>query len=641
MKQVNFGTQIYGNQFRVNQIIIVSLQNIDGARHTVAAATLFQKNRQERMNDFFKHVLATVVGIVAFFILMGALGLMSIVGMVASSSSTVSADDNSVLVLPLSGNIVERSSGDELNSAIGTLTGSNTTEYGLNDMIQAIDKAKRNDNVKGIYIEAGDVNAGLATLQELRSALVDFRKSGKWIVSYGDSYSQGAYYVASVANKIFINPEGMLDWHGIGAEPYYLKDFFAKFGVKYQVFKVGTFKSATENFTEDHMSDANRLQMSLYVEGAWRNVCQAVSMSRNISVDSLGSYADQYLALQPTTSLQTRKMVDGLMYADKVKDEVKKMLNIAADEHISQLSVSDMLNVKDDTQDSGDEIAIYYASGDIVQSANGVSQGASIVMDKVCRDLTSLADNDNVKAVVLRINSGGGDAFASEQIWHKVMELKAKKPVVVSMGDYAASGAYYMSAPANWIVAEPNTLTGSIGIFALIPDMSGLITQKLGVKFDAVKTNRNTLLGSMSRPFNAEESAIMQSYVNRGYKLFRSRVVDGRRLPVDSVEKIAQGRVWIGSDALRIKLVDQLGTLGDAVAKAAALAKVSKYHTTDYPATASWLDQLFETVSPHNYLDEQMRATMGELYEPFMLLRNINNREALQARLPFAIGVRN
>lgn len=591
------------------------------------------------MKDFFKYTLATIVGIIVFFIIAGVFGVMSIVGMVASSQATQTVEDNSVLVLNLSGSISEQ--GD--NDIVGKFTGNYAPSAGLNDILAAIDKANANDNVKGIYIEAGALDAGLATLQEIRNALEKFRKSGKWIVAYGDSYSQGAYYLASVADKVYMNPLGMVDLHGIGSQPMFYKDLMAKFGVKYQVVKVGTFKSATETYTEDHMSDANRQQMQKYINGAWTNICQAVSKSRGISVDSLNRYADEMTMFQPAELMKKRKLVDELMYADKVKSAVKKMLKLDDDDIVPQLSVEDILNTKDE-KESGDEIAIYYAYGDVVQSSeSSLTRGGShcIAASTVCKDLENLANDDDVKAVVIRVNSGGGDAYASEQIWHQVSLLKAKKPVVVSMGDYAASGAYYLSAPASWIVAQPNTLTGSIGIFAMIPDLSGLVTEKLGVKFDEVKTNRNSTFGNtMARPFNAEETAMLQAYVNRGYQLFRKRVSDGRRLPVESVEKIAQGRVWIGTDALAIKLVDQLGGLDDAVKKAAQLAKIKDYYVTESPAPTSWTDQLLNSASDGNYLDEQLRATLGELYQPFMVMRTLNKRQALQARLPYIMNMK-
>lgn len=592
------------------------------------------------MKDFIKNVLATMVGMFGFFIVMGVIGMMSIIGMIASGNAAQNVEKNSVFVLNLSGTISEQGSENPLSM----FTGDNSLNSGLNDILSAIKKAKANDDIKGIYIEAGALMTNYATLQEIRNALDDFRKSGKWIVAYGDFYTQGAYYVASVADKVYINPKGVVDWHGIGAQTMFYKDFMAKFGVKWQVVKVGTFKSATETFTEEKMSDANRLQTQTFIDGTWRNICAAVSKSRGISVDSLNSYADSYLALQSTETLVKAKMVDGMMYGDQVKDAVKKIMKLDKDDDIQQLTLSDMLNVKGGKEE-GSEIAVYYASGDIVQDPKAATMFGNndyIASRKVCKDLEDLMNDDNVKAVVVRINSGGGDAYASEQMWHQMSELRKVKPVVVSMGDYAASGAYYMSAPASWIVAQPNTLTGSIGIFAVIPDFSGLVTSKLGVRFDEVKTNRNSTFGNlMARPFNAEEKAMLQASVNRGYSLFRQRVADGRRLPVESVEKIAQGRVWLATDALNIKLVDQLGGIDDAVKKAAELAKLKDYYTSDYPAAASWMDAMLNSMSSSGtYLDEQLRQTLGDFYQPFTMLRSIDKREAIQARIPYAISIK-
>lgn len=590
------------------------------------------------MKNFFKQVLATVVGLIAFGAIVTFMGIISIVGMIASGDSTPEVSNNSVMVLNLSGVIDEQGQEDFL----GTLTGNTMSNLGLDNMLSAIKKAKDNDKIKGIYIEAGILQAGYATMQEIRNALLDFKKKGKWIVAYGDTYTQGTYYIASAADKVYLNPKGMIDWHGLGAQPQFYKDLMAKFGVRYQVVKVGTYKSFTETYTEDKMSDANRTQVSAYINGTWNNICKAVSESRKISNDSLNAYADRLITFEPAENILKYKMVDGLIYADQVKDEIKKMLKIGKDKKIKQIGLSEMANIKD-KKAKGDEIAVYYAYGSIVQSgaASVLSQEHSIVGPEVCKDLEDLMNDDDVKAVVVRINSGGGDAYASEQLWHQMVELKKKKPVVVSMGDYAASGAYYMSCPANWIVAQPNTLTGSIGIFAAIPDMSGLITQKLGVKFDEVKTNRNSTFGNvMARPFNDEELDYLQAYVNRGYQLFRQRVADGRRQKTTDIEKVAQGRVWLGNDALKIKLVDELGGLNQAVAKAASLAKLKEYHTKNYPAVPSWTEQLMASAGRNNYLDEQLRLTLGDLYEPFVMLRSMNEREVLQARIPFVLNIK-
>ncbi len=593
------------------------------------------------MRDFGKYVLATVVGLIVTFIVLTIMGLMSLVGIVASSESAKSVDENSVLTLNLNGVVSEKSS----NDIIGQLTGGQMEQLGLNDILSAIKKAKDNDNVKGIYIEAGVLDAGFGTLLEIRNALEDFKKSGKWIVAYGDAYTQGAYYLASVADKVYLNPSGELDLHGIASQSMYVKDLYAKFGIKYQIIKVGKYKSATEIYSEDHMSDANREQVTAFVTGIWNNVCKGISKSRNISVDSLNVYADNLTAMMPQNELKAKKLVDGLLYHDEIKAEVRKRLGLKEDDAISQLSVSDMRNVKEGKK-KGDEIAVYYAFGNIVSTPlQGItSLGESqIVGNEVSRDLEELMNDDDVKAVVLRVNSPGGDAYASEQIWHQVARLKEKKPVVVSMGDYAASGGYYISCGASWIIAQPTTLTGSIGIFGVIPDGSELLKNKLGLHFDGVSTNRHsdmtsTVYGMPIRPFNAEETQLLQGYIDRGYSLFRKRVADGRKQSVDAIENIAQGHVWLGQDAIGIKLVDQLGGLDDAVKKAAELAKLDSYYTEEYPAQEDWLDQLLNAGNrKDNYISDMMKVTMGDWYMPFMYLKSIKDQSPVQASMPYIV----
>ncbi len=586
------------------------------------------------MKEFFKMVFATIVGLILFSLIMGIFAMMCMVGMVASSSGVKSVDDNSVMVLKLTGSMEERA-----ESSMLSLFSNEASGIGLDDALAAVKKAKENEDIKGIYIEAGMFSSdSYASLQALRRALADFKKSGKWIIAYGDTYTQGTYYLASVADKVYLNPEGSLDWHGIASQPMFFKDLMAKFGVKMQLSKVGTYKSAPEMFTADQMSDANREQITAYINGIWENVLKDVSASRKISIDSLNAYADNLTMFNDTKTLIAKKLIDGVMYTDEVKDVVRKQLKLDADATIPQLGLADMANVKDNGSD-GEEIAIYYAVGDIVDGdAQGLtSQGPVIDAQVVCKDIEKLAKDDDVKAVVLRVNSGGGSAYASEQIWHQIEMLKKKKPVVVSMGGMAASGGYYISCGSNWIVSEPTTLTGSIGIFGMFPDASGLLKEKLGVKFDEVKTNKNSTFGTMARPFNEEEMGYLNTYIDRGYKLFRKRVADGRKLSVEDVEKIAQGRVWLGQDALKNKLVDQLGSLDDAVAKAAKLAKLDKYYTANYPGQPDMLDQLFSSVSDSSgsYLDEVMRANLGEFYEPLMLLHDITHQNAIQARIPF------
>ncbi len=591
------------------------------------------------MKDFMKYVLATVVGIVMVTVLVGIIGGISIAGMVAASGSTTEVKDNSVLVLDLSGTLSERSNGDVMSRVMGE----KVPDLGLQEILSAIDKAKSNKKIKGIYIEAGMFSPDApASAQAIRDKLVDFKKSGKWIVAYSDMYTQFNYYICSVADKVYLNPQGGINWFGLAANPMFFKDVLAKFGVKMQLSKVGKYKSAPEQFTSDGMSEPNREQISAYLNGVWDKMLTDISASRKISKASLNTYADSLYALAEQSQYIKAHFVDKLIYTDEVKVEIKKLLGIDQDETINQLSVSDMTNVPAVDDGKGDEIAVYYAYGNVVdEAASGLSGSQQIVGSTVCKDLEALAEDDDVKAVVLRVNSGGGSAYASEQIWHAVCKLKEKKPVVVSMGGMAASGGYYLSCAANYIYAEPTTLTGSIGIFGMFPDFSGLLTDKLGVKFDEVKTNKHSAFGTLSRPFNAEEMAYLNAHVGRGYNLFLKRVADGRHMNVADVDSIAQGRVWLGNDALRIKLVDGLGGLDKAVAKAAGLAKLDEYHTVDYPNQPDWFDSFFATITGKgNYLDEQLRQTLGEYYAPFIYLKTINKQNAIQARLPYVLIIK-
>ena len=590
------------------------------------------------MKQFLKYVLATVTGIILVLIIVGILGGISLVGMAAKSASTTQVEENSVYTLKLSGMLNERAASNPL----AELTGQVSENLGLDNMLEAIQKAKENENIKGIYIEAGAFSSDTpASSHAIREALLDFKKSGKWIVAYSDSYTQNTYYICSVADKVYLNPEGMLDWHGLGGESYYVKDLLAKFGVKFQAVKVGKYKSAVEMLTADQMSDFDREQTMAYLNGIWKVMRDDVSKSRKVSVDSLNAYADQLLTFADQKELVSKKMVDKLMYTDEVKGEIKKLLKIDAKEEIKQLTTGEMQNVKG-AKKEGDQIAVYYAYGEIVDSETGsmTDTDHNIVANTVCKDLEKLMNDDDVKAVVLRVNSPGGSAYASEQIWRAVTNLKAKKPVVVSMGGYAASGGYYISCNANYIYTEPTTLTGSIGIFGMFPDVSQLLTQKLGVKFSEVKTNKHSAFGAVSRPLNADETALLEQYIDRGYKLFRKRVADGRKLKVEQVEEIAQGRVWLGNDALPIKLVDAVGSLNDAVKKAAELAKLKEYHATAYPEEESWLSSLFDNVTKKSYLDEEMQAALGEYYEPLRFLKSLDKQSVIQARMPYIINIK-
>ena len=586
-----------------------------------------------------KQAFATVVGILIFTVAMGIIGVISILGMVASTESTPKVKDNSVLVLNLNGVMQERAEDD----LYGFLTGGEVSSLGLDELTEAIDKAKADDNVKGIYIEASMFAPdGPASVQALRNKLVEFKKSGKWIVAYGDQYTQSAYWLCSVADKVIVNPEGIVDWHGLCTETMYFKDLLAKFGVKMQIAKVGKFKSAVEPFFADKMSDANREQISVYLNGIWGNIVKEVAQSRKLDAKTLNAYADSLVTFASAEELLKMKLVDQVAYYDEVRAEIKKRLGLDEDDNISQVSVTQMC-AQPNKNKADDRIAVYYAYGDIVSDAQSeMTNGASICSANVVPDLEALMNDDDVKAVVLRVNSPGGSAYASEQIWRAVTRLKAKKPVVVSMGTYAASGGYYISCAANYIYAEPTTLTGSIGIFGMFPDVSGLLTDKLGLKFDQVKTNKYSNFGTTSRPFNEEEMQYLTNMIDRGYKTFTKRVSDGRKIPVERVYEIAEGRVWLGQDALKIKLVDGIGGIEQAVAKAAELAKVKEYRTKTYPAKADMFESLLNRASSEggNYLDGKLRSTLGEYYAPFMFLKQLDRQDAIQARMPINVVIK-
>ena len=586
------------------------------------------------MKSFLKYTLASLLALVLFVVVSTIISLVSLAGMMATDGMTASVKENTVLRINLGGVLGEQSQDMPFASLLG---GKQESVPGLQTLTEAIKRAKANKKVKGIYLENAVLSGTPATVQELREALVEFKKSGKFIIAYSDNYSQSGYYISSVADKIMLNPEGMIDWHGLASELMFFKDALAKVGVKMQVFKVGTFKSAVEPFTSTEMSEANREQVTSYLNGIWQQMLADVSTSRNISIDKLNTMADEYVGLQPASYTIDANLADTLTYMDGVKAYLKGKMGLDEDKSLTFISPQEMATAEvPEYKEEEDEIAIYYAVGDIVQSANGMSSGNSpqIVGEKVIDDLRALREDDDVKAVVLRVNSGGGSAYASEQIWREVELLKAEKPVVVSMGGMAASGGYYISSGANKIFAEPTTLTGSIGIFGMIPEASELVTQKIGVKFDVVKTNALSDMGSMSRPMNEEEGALMQAMVERGYETFTGRVAMGRKMPIEKVKEIAEGRVWTGKQAKDLGLVDQLGNLEAAIKAAAKLAKVEKYNTTNYPAPQPWFQTLLND-KKSGYLDAEMRNMLGEYYTTFSLIRNIRLQDRLQMRLPF------
>ena len=579
---------------------------------------------------------------------LGFFMVISLLGMVASDSASTKVKENSVFVLKLDGVIDERAeAGSPLDALLDM---GDMSSMGLDDLISSIRKAKDNDDIKGIYLEGGVASFDSpATAQQLRDALKDFKKSGKWIVAYADQYMQGSYYVATVADKIYLNGEGMIHFSGLGGKSEYMKGLYDKLGIKYQAAKVGKYKSYVERNTQTGMSEYDREQRTAYLNGIWSYWLKEMAEGRKVKPEDLNQLAnDSIIMFADTKDYVKSKLIDKVMFPEEIKaeiknrlklDKIKNRLKLDKDDEIPQLTLSDMLNVKTDKDEEGEKIAIYYAYGSIVdnEALDYMSGGGhNIVGKRTAEDLRKLADDDDVKAVVFRINSGGGSAVASEQIRHAVKLLKAKKPVVVSMGGAAASGGYWISSPANYIFAEPTTITGSIGIFGLIPNFSGLVTDKLGITFDGVTTNKfsDAEMNLVLAKDNAEEMKYLQGHVDRGYISFLNIVSEGRGMKPAQVDSIAQGRVWLATDAVKIKLVDKLGSLDDAVKKAAELAKVSDYYTTTYPGESSWMDTFFPKEKKGSYLDGELRMLLGELYEPLMEIRKtIKDGSRIQARM--------
>ena len=587
------------------------------------------------MKQFFKYVLTTITGIVILFLFMLLMGVISIMSM--SSQSSVKVKDGSVLEINLTGNMSERKEDNPLASLLGNPNANNISHE---NVMKAIKKAKEDEKIKGIYIQGGILTGATpAMLEEIHDALVDFKSSKKKIVAYADNYSQGSYYLASVADSIVINPLGMLNWDGLASQTMYPKDMLDKLGVKMEIFKVGTYKSAVEPYMRSDMSDENREQLTVMQDEMWSRMKADVGKSRKLSVDKLNALADSGMTFADVNIYKSSKLIDKTAYSDEVPQLIANTLGVDKDDyHVINVDdlASSMSNEPKGT--SGNIIAVYYAYGTIVdEAASGLGAGAEIVGQKVSKDLLKLAEDDNVKALVLRVNSGGGSAYASEQIWHAVEKVKAKKPVVVSMGGLAASGGYYISSGASWIVAEPMTLTGSIGIFGMFPIAKELLNDKLGVHYHTVKTNEYADFGDFSRDMSEGEKRMLQGYVNRGYELFTQRCAMGRKVSQDSIKKIGEGRVWTGEHAKKIGLVDELGGLSAALEKAKTLAKVDEYSVLNYPAKKSFFDNLFDENPADSYARGKMEETFGEFYTMFQMLKHLNPKGNIQAELPYKI----
>ena len=586
------------------------------------------------MKDFIKFTLATVTGLILTGFIVSIISIVIIIGFIASSETHTTVKKNSVMVLNLSGTITEQMKEDPLQFILGNSYSSS----GLKEILASIEKAKNHQDIKGIYLKAGALITSPATIQEIRNALLKFKESGKFIVAYGDFYAQGNYYLCSVADKIMLNPQGNVNWIGMASQPMFYKDLLDKVGIEMQVFKVGTYKSAVEPYISNSMSDANREQVTAFLHSIWNQMLDGVSQSRNIAKDSLNAYADRLITLSAATDYVSNGLVDTLVYRDEATKYIQSLMFIDEQEPLNTLSLEDMMSVDEfvPKSKSGNSIAVYYAEGGIDDMTSTSDEGINSL--KMCKTLRKLRDDDNIKAVVLRVNSPGGSAFGSEQIWHEVVALKEVKPVVVSMGGYAASGGYYISCAADKIIAEPTTLTGSIGIFGMIPNMEKLFTDKLGIHVDVVKTNKFSDMGTTLRPFNTEERASMQAEINRGYDLFVTRCANGREMSKEAIAKIAEGRVWTGEMAKELGLVDELGGLDKAIKVAAEEAQIDDYTVSGYPEPESFWMSLF-TQKKDDYVQSQMKETFGKYYPCIQFIQSIQNQDPIQARIPFELNL--
>ncbi|MDD3194671.1 MAG: signal peptide peptidase SppA [Paludibacter sp.] len=577
------------------------------------------------MKQFLKFTLATITGIVITSVV-GLFIMMGIFGAIASSSdSPVKIKSSSIYQLDLKGQLVDRYEEDPFALFAEAMNPNQPKQLGLDEVLLNIDKAKNDTLVKGIYLKGGSLIGGMASIKEIRDALVDFKARGKFIVAYADTYLQSNYYLASVADKLLVNPSGMVDFRGISSEVLFLKNTLDKLGIEMQVVKVGTYKSAVEPYIETKMSEANREQVTAYTTSIWNTMLGEISAARGISVEQLNAYADEMMTMQPVEKLLAYKLVDSLVYAD----EADSILTSYVKDY-KLLTHNSMTKVVDKTKFSKDKVAVIYAVGGIDDGS-----GTGIVSDKLVKTINEVIKDDMVKAVVLRVSSPGGSAYGSEQIWHALMNLKKEKPLIVSMGDYAASGGYYIAVPGDTVVAQPNTITGSIGIFGLIPNIEGL-NNKLGLNYDGVKTNAMSDAPSVNRAFKPEERALMQAYVERGYELFVKRCADGRSKTTDEIKALAEGRVYTGEDALRLGLVDVLAGLDDAILIAAEKAGLSDYNVKEFPAKESFQTRLMKSFGEEAET-RLLKMQLGEHYKLVKQVKQLQYMNGIQARMPYEL----
>ena len=575
------------------------------------------------MKKFFTTTFACVLGVLIAGLLLFLLSIAALTGIAVSTETEYTAAPNTIMKLDL-GIVTDRSQED----VMGIILGNQQKTDGLDNILKAIETAKQNKNIAGIYIDANGMAMGIATLDRIHRALIDFKESGKFVYAYADNYSQREYLLSAAADSVMLNPVGAIDFRGLASQVMFLKGLYDKLGIEMQVLKVGTYKSAVEPYINTQMSDANREQTMAYMTPIWNHLLENLSKDRNLTVEQLNNLADTLLITVDAKTLVAKGLVDTLMYRPQMDSFLKNKVGIDADDDLIFASANEVATIKQKKNKAKDEIAIVYAEGGI-----DLDPTTGIHSDELVEELTKIQKDENIKAVVLRVNSPGGSAYGSEQIWAAIEEIKAAgKPVVVSMGDLAASGGYYISCNADRIFANPTTLTGSIGIYGMIPNFGGLVTGKLGVTFDGVQTNRYGNFGAFNRAMTPDERNQMQLYIERGYELFTSRCAEGRGMSLEAIKKIAEGRVWDGQTALKIGLVDELGDLDAAIAWAAQKANLDKYKTNAYPAQKTAMEQLLSELNT-NVRTRIAASYLGENYKYIQALEQCKNIDPIQYRM--------
>ncbi len=588
------------------------------------------------MKQFFKFMFASMLGFFLTWILVFIIFIGIIVSAIsAGSDKDVNVKPNSILEITLNNPIQERSGNNPFeNFDFGNMKSNHP--LGLDKIVKSIKDAATDPNIQMIFLNFGDVIAAPASIEAIRNELIEFKKSKKSIVSYADNYSQRAYYLASVADKVYLNKEGTIDLKGLSMEVMFYKGLLQKLEIEPQIIRHGKFKAAVEPFILDKMSEANREQLMTYLGSTWKHLCSGISTSRKISEETINKVADELTLQEPEKCLEL-KFVDGLVYKDELISDLKKRLKVAEDKDLELVTIANYSTVsKSKAEDvrSKDKIAVIYAVGEI---NDGQGTDKSIGGESLSKEIRAARLDENIKAVVLRVNSPGGSALASEIIWREVALTKAKKPVVISMGDYAASGGYYIACAATAIVAEPTTLTGSIGVFGFIPSVKKLLNNKLGITVDVVKTNAHSDYMNIYRPLDTYEYATIQKSIERIYATFIKRVADGRKMDIAKVDSIGQGRIWSGLDAKKLGLVDEIGGLQTAIDLAAKHAKLDKYRIIYKPIQKEFIQQLLDNTT--NAQASILERELGESYMFVDYIRSLKNMKGVQARVPFVIDI--